>query len=101
MHPPSCKWRLKLLITYCRGLNHLGSGEYAVAIIYNYALLQESTEVTSYENSIDQFNENGKLIFLQEVIIIMFQYDHQNVIKLHGVVTEAPIMHWGTFLVEI
>ena len=67
----------------------MGSGEYVVVIIYSYTLLQESTEVTSYENSIDQFNENGKLIFLEEVIIIMFQFDHQNVINF---VTEAPIM---------
>ena len=32
-----------------------------------------------------------KLRFLQEAAI-MCQFDHQNVIKLHGVVTEAPIM---------
>ena len=32
-----------------------------------------------------------KLRFLQEAAI-MCQFDHQNVIKLHGVVTTAPIM---------
>ena len=32
-----------------------------------------------------------KLRFLQEAAI-MCQFDHQNVIKLHGVVTETPVM---------
>ena len=36
-------------------------------------------------------SDKDKLKFLQEVAI-MYQFDHQNVIKLHGVVTEAPIM---------
>ena len=36
-------------------------------------------------------HDKGKLRFLQEAAI-MCQFDHQNVIKLHGVVTEAPIM---------
>ena len=36
-------------------------------------------------------NDKDKLKFLQEAAI-MCQFDHQNVIKLHGVVTEAPIM---------
>ena len=36
-------------------------------------------------------SDKDKLKFLQEAAI-MCQFDHQNVIKLHGVVTEAPIM---------
>ena len=36
-------------------------------------------------------SDEDKLRFLQEAAI-MCQFDHQNVIKLHGVVTEAPIM---------
>ena len=36
-------------------------------------------------------NDKDKLRFLQEAAI-MCQFHHQNVIKLHGVVTEAPIM---------
>ena len=36
-------------------------------------------------------SNKNKLKFLQEAAI-MCQFDHQNVIKLHGVVTEAPIM---------
>ena len=68
-------------------LNHLGSGEFGVVV---HALLHKNTEVavkTLYEQS----NEKDKLRFLREAAI-MCQFDHQNVIKLHGVVTEAPIM---------
>jgi len=36
-------------------------------------------------------SDKDKLRFLQEAAI-MCQFDHQNVIKLHGVVTEAPTM---------
>ena len=68
-------------------LNHLGSGEFGVV---THALLHENTEV-AVKTLNDQSNENDKLRFLQEAAI-MCQFDHQNVIKLHGVVTEAPIM---------
>ena len=76
-----------LLIPYCRVLNHLGSGEFGVVA---HALLHENTEV-AVKTLNNQSNENDKLRFLQEAAI-MCQFDHQNVIKLHGVVTEAPIM---------
>ena len=36
-------------------------------------------------------SDKDKLRFLQEAAI-MCQFDHQNVIKLHGVVTETPSM---------
>ena len=36
-------------------------------------------------------NDKERLRFLQEAAI-MCQFDHENVIKLYGVVTEAPIM---------
>ena len=36
-------------------------------------------------------SDKDRLRFLQEAAI-MCQFDHQNVIKLHGVVTEIPIM---------
>ena len=36
-------------------------------------------------------SDKNRLRFLQEAAI-MCQFDHQNVIKLHGVVTEAPVM---------
>ena len=36
-------------------------------------------------------SDKDKLKFLQEAAILC-QFDHQNVIKLHGVVTETPLM---------
>jgi len=36
-------------------------------------------------------NDRDKLRFLQEAAI-MCQFDHENVIKLYGVVIEAPVM---------
>ena len=36
-------------------------------------------------------SDKDKLRFLQEAAV-MCQFDHQNVIKLHGVVTETPTM---------
>ena len=68
-------------------LNHLGSGEFGVVV---HALLHENTEV-AVKTLNDQSNEKDRLRFLQEAAI-MCQFDHQNVVKLHGVVTEAPIM---------
>ena len=65
----------------------MGSGEFGVVA---HSLLHESTEV-AVKTLNEQSNEKDKLRFLQEAAI-MCQFDHQNVIKLHGVVTEAPIM---------
>ena len=67
--------------------NHLGSGEFGVVA---HALLHENTEV-AVKTLNEQSNEKDKLRFLQEAAM-MCQFDHQNVIKLYGVVTEAPIM---------
>ena len=65
----------------------MGSGEFGVV---THAHLQDKTEV-AVKTLNEQSNEKDKLRFLQEAAI-MCQFDHQNVIKLHGVVTEAPIM---------
>ena len=68
-------------------LNHLGSGEFGVVA---HALLHENTEV-AVKTLNNKSNEKDRLRFLQEAAIIC-QFHHQNVIKLHGVVTEAPAM---------
>ena len=39
----------------------------------------------------DDANDKDKIRFLQEAVI-MCQFDHQNVIKLHGVIVDTPIM---------
>ena len=54
-----------------------------------------SSATGNIEVAVKTLNTNttykDKLRFLQEAAI-MCQFDHQNVIKLHGVVTETPIM---------
>ena len=64
-------------------LEQLGSGEFGVV---THAMLHESTEV-AVKTLNDKSSEKDRLRFLQEAAI-MCQFDHQNVIKFHGVVTE-------------
>jgi len=73
-----------------RTLEHLGSGEFGVV---THGLL--NTIYGNVEVAIKSLNTEAsameKLQFLQEAAI-MCQFSHQNVIKLHGVVTDAPAM---------
>ena len=64
----------------------MGSGEFGVVA---HALLHGSTEV-AVKTLNDKSNEKDRLRFLQEAAI-MCQFDHQNVVKLHGIVTETPV----------
>ena len=74
-----------------RNLEQLGAGEFGVVA---HALwkspVDNETEVAVKSLNIDA-NSKDKLRFLQEAAI-MCQFDHENVIKLYGVVTEAPEM---------
>ena len=78
------------MLTFDRTLEELGSGEFGV--VTRDMLTSTTGDV---EIAVKMLNtgvsDNNKLKFLQEAAI-MCQFDHQNVIKLHGVVTEAPIM---------
>ena len=73
-----------------RTLGELGSGEFGVV---TRGLLNSATG--DVEVAVKMLNtdasDKDKLRFLQEAAI-MCQFDHQNVIKLHGVVTETPTM---------
>ena len=73
-----------------RTLEELGSGEFGVV---THGLLSSATG--DVEVAVKMLNSNAsdkdRLRFLQEAAI-MCQFDHQNVIKLHGVVTETPAM---------
>ena len=73
-----------------RILEELGSGEFGIV---NRGQL--TTPTGDVEVAVKTLNtkasDKDKLRFLQEAAI-MCQFDHQNVIKLHGVVTEAPTM---------
>jgi len=73
-----------------RILEHLGSGEFGVV---THGLL--NTSYGDVEVAVKALNteasDKEKLQFLQEAAI-MCQFNHHNVIKLHGVVTDAPAM---------
>lgn len=77
------------MCTLCthRMLKHLGSGEFGVVML---GLLSNDVEVAIKTLS-DDAGDKEKLRFLQEAAI-MCQFDHQNVIKLHGVIVDTPIM---------
>ena len=64
----------------------MGSGEFGVVA---HALLYENTEV-AVKTLNDESNDKDRLKFLQEAAI-MCQFDHQNVVKFHGIVTETPV----------
>jgi len=88
-----------LLISYVYGiivLHHrvgkeLGSGEFGIVA---HAMWKPSSG-KKVEVAVKTLNENvstkDRVRFLQEAAI-MCQFDHQNVIKLHGVVTDEPVM---------
>ena len=73
-----------------RTLEELGSGEFGVV-----TRGQLSSATGDVDVAVKTLNNNAsdkdRLRFLQEAAI-MCQFDHQNVIKLHGVVTETPAM---------
>jgi len=77
----------KIVSFLYRILEHLGSGEFGKVA---HGVLNESVEV-ALKTLNTSVNEKERVRFLQEAAI-MCQFDHENVIKLYGVVTEAPVM---------
>ena len=74
-----------------RSLEGLGTGEFGVVTHGKWkSCANKEVEVAVKMLNTDA-SDKDKLRFLQEAAI-MCQFDHQNVIKLHGVVTEAPAM---------
>ena len=73
-----------------RILKQLGSGEFGVVTL---GLLSSDVQVAikTLSGDADDAGDKEKLRFLQEAAI-MCQFDHQNVIKLHGVIVDTPIM---------
>jgi len=70
-----------------RKLERLGSGEFGIV---SRGLLNDNLQIAVKSINTDA-TEKDKLRFLQEAAI-MCQFDHENVIKLYGVVTEDPVM---------
>ena len=78
------------MIAVFRSTKNLGSGEFGV-VTQGVLTIDNST----FEVAIKVLNlkckKRDKLRFLQEATI-MCQFDHENVIKLYGVVTDVPEM---------
>ena len=78
-------------VNTCRTLEELGTGEFGVV---NRGTWKPSStkevKVAIKTLNIDS-TDKDRLRFLQEAAI-MCQFDHENVIKLYGVVTNAPAM---------
>ena len=74
-----------------RSLEELGMGEFGVV---THGKWKQST-CQEVQVAVKTLNDNAsaqdRVRFLQEAAI-MCQFNHPNVIKLYGVVTEAPIM---------
>ena len=75
----------------CRVYGELGSGEIGVVTHGKWtASPQKEIEVALKMLNPDS-NDKARLRFIQEAAI-MCQFNHENVVKLYGVVTEVPIM---------
>ena len=87
---------LRLLIYHIvlmniRSLEELGTGEFGVVIHGKWKPSTNKEVEVAVKMLNTDASDKDKLRFLQEAAI-MCQFDHQNVIKLHGVVTETPAM---------
>ena len=74
-----------------RMFEELGTGEFGVVTYGKWASSSNQQIEVAIKTLNTDASDKDRLRFLQEAAI-MCQFDHQNVIKLHGVVTEAPIM---------
>ncbi|XP_065899776.1 uncharacterized protein [Dysidea avara] len=74
-----------------RSLEQLGAGEFGVVTHAMWKSPPDEEIEVALKTLNTGVNENERVRFLQEAAI-MCQFDHENVIKLYGVVTEAPVM---------
>ncbi|XP_065893685.1 CUB and sushi domain-containing protein 1-like isoform X2 [Dysidea avara] len=74
-----------------RSLEKLGAGEFGVVTHAMWISSPDEEIEVALKTLNSDVNENERVRFLQEAAI-MCQFDHENVIKLYGVVTEAPVM---------
>ena len=72
-------------------LEELGTGEFGVVTHGKWTSSSDQQIEVAIKTLNTDVSDKDRLRFLQEAAI-MCQFDHQNVIKLHGVVTEGPIM---------
>ena len=82
--------------TIYRTIKKLGFGEFGVVSLGLLSRAHSDIEVAVKTLNVDGSNKD-KLRFLQEATI-MSQFDHQNVIKFHGIVIETPMMIVSEFM---
>jgi len=75
------------VLTY-REIGELGSGEFGIVTHDKWLSHKEEVAIKTLNPGA---SDKDRLRFIQEAAI-MCQFDHENVIKLYGVVTEVPIM---------
>ena len=85
-----------ILTVYYRIIKKLGLGEFGIVTLGVLSRAQGDIEVAVKTLNADA-SDKDKLRFLREATI-MSQFDHQNVIKLHGVVIETPMMIVSEFM---
>ena len=90
MHAAMHSYLFKLQ-KYCRNVGELGSGEFGVVAHGKWTQSPHKEVEVAIKMLNPDASDKDRLRFLQEAAI-MCQFDHKNVIKLYGVVTESPIM---------
>ena len=69
----------------------MGSGEFGTVTYGKWALSPDKEVEVAVKTLNSDASDKDRLRFIQEAAI-MCQFDHENVIKLYGVVTETPRM---------
>jgi len=72
-------------------LEELGTGEFGVVNLGTWKPSSTKVVQVAIKTLNTDSTDKDRLRFLQEAAI-MCQFDHENVIKLYGVVTDAPAM---------
>ena len=72
----------------CRVSEELGSGEFGIVA---HAMWKPKKVEVAVKTLNANASTKDRVRFLQEAAI-MCQFDHENVVKLHGVVTDEPVM---------
>ena len=76
---------------FYRSLNQLGAGQFGVVTHAMWKSSADKEIEVALKTLNTSVNEKERVRFLQEAAI-MCQFDHENVIKLYGVVTEDPVV---------
>ena len=79
-----------MIITF-RSLEELGIGEFGVVTLCKWKPSANEEIEVAVKTLNSNASDKDRLRFMQEAAI-MCQFDHENVIKLQGVVAEAPTM---------